>query len=161
VNKLWLIIGGMVAPTVVLAAGDGVDVIPDEWHIWVWTLLTFGVMFVLLAKLAFRPIAEALDRRSQPSNNRSRTLKRREPKPNGRSTSTSSNWRRARSEVKQIIDDGRTLGENVRKRWSTKPAPRPRPCSSAPKRKSSAKRTRASRNFATPWPACRSRSPAR
>ena len=113
-KKLLLMIGGAMAPTLLLAA-EGVNVVPNQWHIWVWTLLTFLVMFALLAKLAFKPIADALDRRSQ-------TIKAsldEAEKTRAEAKRSMEEYQRqlaeARNEAKKIIDEGKALGENVRK----------------------------------------------
>ncbi len=99
----------------VAEAAEEVDVTPNEWHLWVWTLLTFAVMFVLLAKLAFKPMAEALDRRSQ-------TIKQAmddAEKSRAEARKSLEEYQRqlaeARNEAKKIMEEGRALGENVRK----------------------------------------------
>jgi F-type H+-transporting ATPase subunit b len=83
--------------------------------LFIWTLLTFLVMFALLAKLAFKPIAEALDRRSQ-------TIKQAlddAEKSRADAKKLMEDYQRqladARNEAKKIMDEGRALGDNVRR----------------------------------------------
>ena len=45
--------------------GDGSQIPPTDWGLQIWTLVTFVILLVLLAKFAFKPIAEALDRRGE------------------------------------------------------------------------------------------------
>src|SRR5439155_1800824 len=53
------------APALAGAAEEAVNVVPNNFGLQIWVVATFLVMFLLLAKLAFKPIAEALDRRGQ------------------------------------------------------------------------------------------------
>src|SRR5271165_2614345 len=45
--------------------GEGSQIPPTDWGLQIWTLVTFVVLLVLLAKFAFKPIAQALDRRGE------------------------------------------------------------------------------------------------
>src|ERR1041385_5772272 len=45
--------------------GEGSQIPPTDWGLQIWTLVAFVVLLVLLAKFAFKPIADALDRRSE------------------------------------------------------------------------------------------------
>jgi F-type H+-transporting ATPase subunit b len=81
----------------------------------VWSLLTFAVLVALLGKVAFKPIAEALDRRSQ-------TIKQsldeaEKARAEGRKllADYENKLADARVEANKIIEEGRSLGENVRK----------------------------------------------
>ena len=114
-KKYLLAIAAMLTPTVLLAAEDGVDVIPDEWHLWIWTLLTFLVMFALLAKLAFKPIAEALDRRSQTIKQSLDEAESARAEAKRSMEEYSKQLADARNQAKKIIDEGKSLGETVRK----------------------------------------------
>src|SRR2546430_8051157 len=48
-----------------LPPGEGSQIPPTDWGLQIWTLVTFVILLVLLAKFAFKPIAEALDRRGE------------------------------------------------------------------------------------------------
>ena len=47
-------------PAVARAAEEG-GIVPTDYSLQIWTLVTFVVLLGLLAKFAFKPIAEALD----------------------------------------------------------------------------------------------------
>jgi F-type H+-transporting ATPase subunit b len=52
-------------PGTVLASSSGSFLIKPSVGLMVWTLLVFGLTMVLLARLAFPRISEALDRRQK------------------------------------------------------------------------------------------------
>jgi F-type H+-transporting ATPase subunit b len=95
----------MLTPCFAKAAEEGeINFIPNDFGLQIWVLLTFGVMVVILAKLFFKPIAEALDRRSQ-------TIKQ-----------SLDDAEKSRTEAKKLMEDyhklieeARVLGEKVRK----------------------------------------------
>jgi F-type H+-transporting ATPase subunit b len=96
-------------------AEHGVDVMPDNFGLQIWVLLTFLVMFALLAKLAFKPIAEALDRRAQSIK---RSLDDAE-KSRAEAKKLMEDYQRqvaeARHEAAKVVEEARALGERVRK----------------------------------------------
>ena len=114
--KYVLPIGFGLLPVVAHAAEEGGEnLLALKWNLWVWTLVTFAVMFGLLAKLSFKPIAEALDRRSQ-------TIKQsldQAEKSRAESKKLMEDYQKqlaeARSEAGKIIEEARQLGERVRK----------------------------------------------
>ena len=61
-KKLFLSISLVVTVPALASAAEGgsENILQINWGLWFWTVLTFLVMFALLAKLAFKPIAEAL-----------------------------------------------------------------------------------------------------
>jgi F-type H+-transporting ATPase subunit b len=97
------------------AAEEGVNVIPSNIGLQVWVVATFLVMFALLAKLAFKPIAEALDRRGQTI----RASLDEAEKTRAEAKKLMDDYQKqiaaARSEANKIIEEARTLSENVRK----------------------------------------------
>ena len=56
-----LAVGLAALPAAARAAEEG-GIVPQDYSLQIWTLITFAVLLVLLAKFAFKPIAEALDR---------------------------------------------------------------------------------------------------
>ena len=101
--------------TVVMAAEDEGGIVPHDYGLQIWTLITFLVLFVLLAKFAFKPIAQALDRRGE-------TIKKsieEAEKQRADAKKLMEDYQRqladARNEAKKIMDEGKALGENVRK----------------------------------------------
>jgi len=114
--KYVLPVGLALFPVVARAAEEGSEnLLALKWKLWVWTLLTFGVMFGLLAKLSFKPIAEALDRRSQ-------TIKQsldQAEKSRAEAKKLMDDYQKqladARNEAGKIIEEARQLGERVRK----------------------------------------------
>jgi len=114
-KRLWLMICSLaLAPSFAMAAG-GEDPLAIKWNLWAWTIITFLVMLILLAKLAFKPIAEALDRRGQ-------TIKQaldEADKARAEAKQAMDDYQKqlaeSRNEAKKILDEARSLGENVRK----------------------------------------------
>jgi membrane protein implicated in regulation of membrane protease activity len=67
--------------------GEGSQIPPTDWGLQIWTLVTFVVLLVLLGKFAFKPIAQALDRRGeidQEIHRRGRKTARRREEADGR-----------------------------------------------------------------------------
>lgn len=102
-------------PLAARAAEGGVNVIPNDLSLQLWVIATFLVMLALLAKLAFKPIGEALERRG-------RTIKQSlddAEKSRAEAKRLMEDYQRqlaeARTEANKIIEDAKSLGENVRK----------------------------------------------
>lgn len=103
-------------PVLTLAAAEGeVDVIPDNFGLQIWVILTFLVMFVLLARLAFKPIAEALDRRSQTIKQSLDDAEKSRTEAKKMLEDYQKQLAEARNEANKIVEEARGLGENVRK----------------------------------------------
>ena len=103
------------APALAGAAEEAVNVVPNNFGLQIWVVATFLVMFLLLAKLAFKPIAEALDRRGQAIKQAIEDAE----KTRGEAKRLMEDYQKqiaeARTEANKIIEEARGLGENVRK----------------------------------------------
>lgn len=95
--------------------GEGSQIPPTDWGLQIWTFVAFVVLLALLAKFAFKPIAEALDRRSQ-------TIKEslsEADKARAEAKKSMDDYQKqlavARVEANKIIEEARALGETVRK----------------------------------------------
>lgn len=95
--------------------GEGSQLPPTDWGLQIWTFVAFVVLLVLLAKFAFKPIAQALDRRGE-------TIKKsidEAEKQRAEAKQLMDDYRKqlaeARTEANKIIEEARGLGENVRK----------------------------------------------
>jgi len=115
VKKLALILSVLALSPALALAAEGVNVIPDNVGLQLWVVATFVVMFLLLGKLAFKPITEALDRRGQ-------TIKAsidESEKMRADSKKLMEDYQKqlaeARAEAGKIIEESRQLGEKVRK----------------------------------------------
>jgi len=115
--KYVLLAGLGLAPVVARAAEEGgsENLLAMKWNLWVWTLLTFGVMFGILAKLAFKPIAEALDRRSQAIKTSLDQAEQSRAEAKKLMEDYQKQLAEARNEAGKIIEEARELGERVRK----------------------------------------------
>lgn len=114
-KKLALILLGVVMAAGAWAAEDGVNVVPKNTGLMFWTLATFLVMFFLLAKLAFKPIADALDRRGQTIKASLEEAERARAEAKKTLEQYQQQLAEARNEAKKIMEEARALGENLRK----------------------------------------------
>jgi len=114
VKRLLLSMGLVLIPRAIFAA-EVVDVTPNKWYLWVWTLLTFAVMFALLAKFAFKPIAQALDRRSEMIKKSIEDAEKQRAEAKKLMDDYQKQLADARNEAGKIIEEARQLGERVRK----------------------------------------------
>jgi len=106
----------LLGPSVAMAAEEeGVNVVPDDIGLWIWTLATFLVMFALLAKLAFKPIAEALDRRRNTIQQRLADAEKDREEAKKLMAGYEEQIAGARSEAAKVIEEARSIGESVRK----------------------------------------------
>lgn len=106
---------GVMAAEEAAPPGEGSQIPPTDWGLQIWTLVAFVVLLVLLAKFAFKPIAQALDRRGE-------TIKKsieEAAEQRAAAKKLMEDYQRqladARNEAKKIMDEGRALGDNVRR----------------------------------------------
>ncbi|MGD0649640.1 MAG: F0F1 ATP synthase subunit B [Verrucomicrobiia bacterium] len=94
---------------------NAVNVIPTDWGLQIWTVLTFLAMIALLGKLAFKPIAEALDRRGETIKKSIEDAERSRAEAKKLMEDYQKQVAQARAEANKVIEEARGLGENVRK----------------------------------------------
>lgn len=103
------------APAVARAAEEeGVSVVPTDWGLWIWTLVTFLAMFFLLAKLAFKPIGEALDRRAKTIQQSMDDAKTDREEAKKLMAGYENKIAEAHGEANKLIEEARQMGESVR-----------------------------------------------
>jgi F-type H+-transporting ATPase subunit b len=102
-------------PAAVLAAEDGVNVIPSNIGLQLWVVATFVVMVVLLGKLAFKPIGEALERRGATIKAQLDEAERSRAEAKKLMEDYQKQLAEARAEAGKIIEESRQLGEKIRK----------------------------------------------
>ena len=95
--------------------GEGSQLPPTDWGLQIWTLLTFLVLFALLAKFAFKPIAQALDRRGESIKKSIEDAEKQRADAKKLMDDYQKQLADARNEAGKIIDEARQLGERVRK----------------------------------------------
>jgi len=111
-----LAVGLAALPVVVRAAEEGDSgIVPQDYSLQIWTLITFGVLLVLLAKFAFKPIAEALDRRGQMIKAQLDDAQKLRVEAKTLMDDYQKQIAEARAEAGKIIEESRQLGEKVRK----------------------------------------------
>jgi F-type H+-transporting ATPase subunit b len=95
--------------------GEGSQIPPTDWGLQIWTLVAFVVLLALLAKFAFKPIAEALDRRGESIKKSIEDAERQRSEAKKLMEDYQRQLGEARAEANRIIEEARGLGENVRK----------------------------------------------
>jgi F-type H+-transporting ATPase subunit b len=95
--------------------GEGSQIPPTDWGLQIWTLVTFVVLLVLLAKFAFKPIAQALDRRGQTIKQALDDAEKSRADAKKLMEDYQKQIAEARNEAGKIIEESRQLGERVRK----------------------------------------------
>ena len=115
-KKIALILSLLAAtPVWTHAAEEGVNVIPNDVGLQIWVVATFVVMFLLLAKLAFKPIAEALDRRGQTIKQSLDDAEKSRTEAKKLMEDYQKQLADARNEANKVVEEARALSENVRK----------------------------------------------
>ena len=95
--------------------GDGSQIPPTDWGLQLWTLVAFVVLLVLLTKFAFKPIAQALDRRGETIKKSIEDAEKQRAEAKKLMEDYQKQVANARSEAGKIIEEARQLGERVRK----------------------------------------------
>jgi F-type H+-transporting ATPase subunit b len=95
--------------------GEGSQIPPTDWGLQIWTLVTFVVLLVLLAKFAFKPIAQALDRRGESIKKSIEEAEKQRADAKKLMDDYQKQLADARNEAGKIIEEARQLGERVRK----------------------------------------------
>jgi len=95
--------------------GEGSQIPPTDWGLQIWTFVAFVVLLVLLAKFAFKPIAEALDRRGEAIKKSIEEAEKQRADAKKLMEDYQKQVAAARTEANKIIEEARGLGETVRK----------------------------------------------
>jgi len=95
--------------------GEGSQIPPTDWGLQIWTFVAFAVLLVLLAKFAFKPIAEALDRRGETIKKSIEDADKQRAEAKKLLEDYQKQVADARNEAGKIIEEARQLGERVRK----------------------------------------------
>jgi F-type H+-transporting ATPase subunit b len=113
----WVAITGVVAWAEEAAPppGEGNQIPPTDWGLQIWTLVAFVLLLALLAKFAFKPIAEALDRRGETIKKSIEEAEKQRAEAKKLMEDYQKQLAEARSEANKIVEEARGLGENVRK----------------------------------------------
>jgi len=115
-RHLLILVMVLLGPAAAMAVEEeGVNVVPDDIGLWIWTLATFLVMFALLAKLAFKPIGEALDRRRSTIQQRLADAEKDREEAGKLMAGYEEQIAGARSEAAKVVEEARAIGESVRK----------------------------------------------
>jgi F-type H+-transporting ATPase subunit b len=106
---------GAIAAEESLPPGEGSQIPPTDWGLQIWTLVAFVVLLVLLGRFAFKPIAEALDRRGETIKKSIEEAEKQRADAKRLMDDYQKQLAEARTEANKIIEEARGLGENVRK----------------------------------------------
>jgi F-type H+-transporting ATPase subunit b len=102
-------------PLVAQASEEGVNVTPNNFGLQIWVVATFVVMLGLLAKLAFKPIGEALDKRGAAIKASLDDAEKSRTEAKKLMDDYQKQLAEARTEAGKLIEEARLLGEKVRK----------------------------------------------
>lgn len=97
------------------AEHGGGGILPTDWGLQFWTLITFLALLALLAKFVFKPIAQALDRRGETIKKSIEEAEKVRADAKKLMEDYQKQLAEARSEANKIIEEARGLGESVRK----------------------------------------------
>jgi F-type H+-transporting ATPase subunit b len=112
---LPVITGAFALAGAATAQASGGDPMQIDIGLQVWTLVAFLGLFVLLAKFTFKPIAQALDRRSLMIKESIAEADKARAEAKKQMDDYQRQVAQARNDANKIIEEARGLGENVRK----------------------------------------------
>jgi len=113
--KKILIAGLALSPALAFAAEEGGGPLEINWGLQIWVILTFVVMMGLLAKIAFKPIGEALERRGATIKAQLDEAEKSRAEAKKLMEDYQKQIAEARVEAGKVIEEARQLGEKVRK----------------------------------------------
>lgn len=117
--KKLFIAGLALSPALALAAEEAAqhaaDPLEINWGLQIWVIATFVVMMGLLAKLAFKPIGEALERRGSTIKAQLDEAEKSRAEAKKLMEDYQKQIAEARTEAAKVIEEARQLGEKVRK----------------------------------------------
>lgn len=117
--KKFIIAGLALSPVLAFAADEAAahaaDPLEINWGLQIWVIATFVVMMGLLAKLAFKPIGEALERRGSTIKAQLDEAEKSRAEAKKLMEDYQKQIAEARSEAAKVIEEARQLGEKVRK----------------------------------------------
>lgn len=119
IGELIFAFGLMMAASAAPAAEETAEkaggIVPQDYGLQIWTLLTFLVLLALLSKFAFKPISQALDRRGQAVRKSIEEAEKQRAEAKQLMEDYRKQLAEARNEANKIMEEARGLGENVRK----------------------------------------------
>lgn len=80
----------------------------------IWTVISFGLLFFFIAKFAFRPIVEVIEKREDTIREAIEGAEKTRVEANRLMEDYKSQLQEARNEAKDIIAQGRELGDNLK-----------------------------------------------
>ena len=113
--KKLFIAGLTLSPALAFAAEEGGGPLKINWGLQIWVILTFVVMMGLLAKIAFKPIGEALERRGATIKAQLDEAEKSRAEAKKLMEDYQKQIAEARAEAAKVIEEARQLGEKVRK----------------------------------------------
>ncbi|RJP18364.1 MAG: ATP synthase F0 subunit B [Candidatus Abyssobacteria bacterium SURF_5] len=84
-------------------------------NLWVWTLVAFGIVFFVLGKFAFPRITAMIDERNNKIEGDIKNAEMTREEAQQMLAQYKAQLNEARTEAKKIIDEGKQLGESLRK----------------------------------------------
>ncbi|MBI4831310.1 MAG: F0F1 ATP synthase subunit B [Candidatus Lindowbacteria bacterium] len=97
------------------AHGAEHEAAPPAFNMWIWTLIAFGIVLFVLNKFAFPRIMEMLDKRSDKIEGDLKNAELTREEAQKLLAEYKAQLDTARAEAKKIMDEGKSLGENLRK----------------------------------------------
>ena len=86
-----------------------------EPNLWIWTFLAFVLVFLILRKFAFPRIMEALEKRTEKIEGDIKNAELTREEADKLLADYKAQLEAARAEAKKIMDEGKALGETLRK----------------------------------------------
>ncbi len=94
---------------------EGETPMKAEPNLWIWTLVAFIIVFFILRKFAFPRITEMLDKRNEKIEGDLKNAEITREEAEKLLAEYKAQLDSARAEAKKIMDEGKALGENLRK----------------------------------------------
>ena len=118
--KKFIIAGLALSPALAFAAEEAAEhagggPLEINWGLQIWVIATFVVMMGLLAKLSFKPIGEALERRGSTIKAALDEAEKSRADAKKLMEDYQKQIAEARAEAAKVIEEARQLGEKVRK----------------------------------------------
>lgn len=114
-GKILIILMIIVPNTILMASGDGAQLTKLEKGLMFWSLVTFFIVFIVLSKVAWKPLIEGLEQRENTIRGNIEDAETKQKQAAEKLKEYEEKLAKAEDEVKEIIESARTNADQIKK----------------------------------------------
>ncbi|BBM82267.1 F0F1 ATP synthase subunit B [Candidatus Uabimicrobium amorphum] len=114
-GKIMIILMLVIPNTVLMASGDGAQITKLEKGLMFWSLVTFFIVFLILSKVAWKPLIAGLEQRENTIRGNIEDAEKKQKEAAQKLQEYEEKLSKAEDEVKAIFDSAKTNAEQIKK----------------------------------------------